>query len=116
MKQLRWTTRITISELWTDYWKSAKERTSSASEILHFGVFKVGGHHPLIAEFDYRMTNAAMQIGFSPKLCQMTIDVMLTKKEGVALVEKLRTMILFMADYNLMMYIELRIGDTINCC
>jgi hypothetical protein len=54
-------------KLWTDYWKSAKERTSSASEILHFGVFKAGARHSIIAEFDARMTNSAMQSGFSPK-------------------------------------------------
>jgi hypothetical protein len=56
------------SELWTDYWKSAKERTSSASEILQVGVFKSGAHHPIIVEFDARMANAAIQSRFSQKL------------------------------------------------
>jgi hypothetical protein len=55
-------------KLWTDYWLSARDRTSSASEILHFGVFKAGAHNKVIADFDAIMTNAEMQSGFSPEV------------------------------------------------
>jgi hypothetical protein len=61
-------------------------------------MFKAGAHHPIVAEFDARMTNTAMQYGFSPKRWQMAIDAMLIKKERVTLVDKMRTIILFMAD------------------
>jgi hypothetical protein len=57
-----------------------EEGTSSASEILHFRVFKAGAHNPIIAEFDARMTNTAMQSGLFPKQWQLVIDVMLIKK------------------------------------
>jgi hypothetical protein len=87
-------------QLWTDYWKSDKEHTLSAKDILHFEVFKAGARPPIIAEFDARMTNVAMQSGCSPKRWKMVIDEMLIKKEGVTLVETLRMIILFMVDYN----------------
>jgi hypothetical protein len=67
-------------KLWTDYWLSARERTLSASEILHFGVFKAGAHNKTIAEFDARMTNATMQSGFSPQRWCVAIAAMLTNK------------------------------------
>jgi hypothetical protein len=75
--------------LWTHYWISANERTPSVSETLHFGVFKVVSHNKIITKFDARMTNAAMQSSFPPKRWRMAIAAMLTKKEGVTLVDKL---------------------------
>jgi UDP-galactopyranose mutase len=89
-------------QLWTYYWKSAKERTSSASERLHFGAFEAGVHHPVIVEFEARMTNETMQSGYSPKQWQMVTDAMLIKKEGITMVETVRMTIRFMADCNYM--------------
>jgi hypothetical protein len=79
-------------------------------DTLHFEGFKVGAHHPIIAEFDAIVTNAAMQSWFSPKRWQMEIDAMLIKEEGVTLIENLRIIIMFMVDYN---YMNNHIGRTI---
>jgi hypothetical protein len=73
-------------------------------------VFKAGAHHPIIEEFNARMTTAAMQSGLPPKQWQMEINAMLIKKEGITLLETLRTIILFTADYN---YVNKHIGRTI---
>jgi hypothetical protein len=48
--------KITPEE-WKNFWKGAKERPSCASEILHFGTWKVGAHRDIIPEAEGLLTN-----------------------------------------------------------
>jgi hypothetical protein len=88
--------------MWIEYWRTARENTASASNLLNFSVFIAGADNPSIAEFDATMTDIPMQTGYSPKRRRIVIDVMLIKKMGVILVDKLQTIIYFQPDYNYM--------------
>ena len=78
-------------------WKKMKEKTSSGE--LHFGHFRSGGTHNLINMVNYVMAEFPFRTGYSPKRWKNATDVMI-KKAGLYDVEKLRTIVLFEADFN----------------
>ena len=79
-------------------WKKVKEATATGS--AHVGHFKAGMKHPQIATLHYWMSMIPMLTGYSPKRWRQGTDVMLLKKPGNFHVEKLRTIVLYEADYN----------------
>ena len=81
-------------------WKSAKERTSSG--IAHFGLWKAGAEHPVLGELEWKLSTIPGKFGFAPDVWKTATDVMLLKKEGLTDIEKLRTIVLYEADYNFM--------------
>ena len=81
-------------------WKSAKERTSSG--VAHFGLWKAGAEHPILGELEWKLTRIPGKFGFAPDVWKTATDVMLLKKEGLTDIEKLRTIVLYEADYNFM--------------
>ena len=79
-------------------WKLAKEYTSSG--VLHFGHFKAEAEHDMLAWSNYVMAGIPRVTGLVPTRWKRGTDVMLLKKEGLFLLEKLRTIILFESDFN----------------
>jgi exonuclease III len=86
-------------------WKATKERTSSG--VVHVGLWKAGALHNTLSELEWMLSNIPGIQGFSPKVWRQATDVMLLKKAGHTDVEKLRTIVLYEADYN---FINKRIG------
>jgi hypothetical protein len=79
-------------------WSQAKEKTGSGK--VHFGHWKAGILEDEIAHSEWLLTTLPAKHGFSPKIWQHATDVMILKKEGVLDLEKLRTLVLYEADFN----------------
>ena len=79
-------------------WKRVKEYTSSGD--LHFGHFKIEAEHDMLSWANYVMAGIPRLRGFTPERWKRGTDVMLLKKEGFFLLEKLRTIVLFESDFN----------------
>ena len=79
-------------------WKLVKEKTSSGR--LHFGHFKAGCQHPLISWLHFGMSELPFTSGFTPARWRKGTDVMLLKKSGDYRLDKLRTIVLYEADFN----------------
>ena len=75
-------------------WDKAKEQTASGE--LHMGHFKAGARHRNIGWVHFHLSTLPM----SPKRWQHGIDVMLLKSPEVYLLKKLRTIVLYEADFN----------------
>ena len=87
-------TQVDISLSITNHingWKRAKERTSSGRSGVHFGHFMAGAKHTGIATFDATMAQIPYQTGYSPKIWQHGVNVMLVKKKGDYRVSKLQS-------------------------
>ena len=84
--------------MFKEAWQKAKERTSSRR--LHFGHFKASCINPLLLMSHYYMAEVPFKTGYSPLRWQNATNVMILKEEGVYDVEKLRTIVLFEADFN----------------
>jgi len=83
-----------------DYWKKSKERTSSSISTLHFGHYKAVYRNDTLSEMHSVFIDIAVNSGFSPTRWQRGLTVMLEKKKGVILVNKLRAILLMEADFN----------------
>jgi hypothetical protein len=79
-------------------WSHAKEKTGSG--LVHFGHWKAGIQDEKIAKVQWRLTIIPPRHGFSPNVWQKATDVMILKKEGVLDLERLRTIVLYEADFN----------------
>ena len=79
-------------------WKKVKERTTSGD--LHFGHFKASVDSTKIGELHYKLSMLPMQIGFSPERWKKGTDVMILKAPEVYFLDKLRTIVLYEADFN----------------
>ena len=79
-------------------WEMMKEKTSSRH--LHFGHFKASCENNLVTIVNYILSEIPFQTGYSPIRWRNTTDVMILKKVGLYDVEKLRTIVLYEADFN----------------
>ena len=79
-------------------WKKVKERTTSGD--LHFGHFKASVDSSKIGQLQYQMSILPMQAGFSPERWKQGTDVMILKAPEVYFLDKLRTIVLYEADFN----------------
>ena len=79
-------------------WKLIKEQTASGE--LHMGHFKAGSIHKNLSWVHFQMSMIPMSTGYSPHRWRKGINVMLLKKPDVYLLEKLRTIVLYEADFN----------------
>ena len=82
-------------------WKNVKERTSSSPSGLHVGHWKCGSLNPMINWLNTSMANIPFMSGYSPKRWKQGINVMIEKSKGNFRVDKLRTILLYEADFNL---------------
>ena len=92
---------ITQFEL-NEGWRRVKERTSSSPSGLHVGHWKAACKDPALLWVNTVMLNVPYRSGYSPKRWQQGINVMLEKIPGNCRVDKLRTILLYEADFNIM--------------
>ena len=85
-------------EYFCDSWRAMKERTSSRT--IHFGHFKAAIQNDYIMRLHYAMAEIPFRSGYSPTRWQKANNVMILKKEGDTNLERLRTLVLFEADFN----------------
>ena len=79
-------------------WKLAREHTASGE--LHFGHYKACAMHDMLAWATFTMASLPRALGFTPERWCRCTNVMLLKKEGFFLVDKLRTIVLYKLDFN----------------
>jgi hypothetical protein len=81
-------------------WKRVHEKTSAGPSTLTFGYCKVGVLDPHIIKFEAAMASIPMCSGYAYKRLRKGMDVELLKKANRFHVSKLRTIVLFEADFN----------------
>ena len=74
------------------------ERTGTRD--IHFGHFKAAMKSDLNLLLHYVLAEIPMRSGYTPIRWKQASDLMILKKEGITDVEKLRTIVLFEADFN----------------
>jgi len=84
-----------------DYWKAMNERTSSSFSELHFGHYKTGARSDYISDVHAALSQLACTTGYSFERWQQGLTVMLEKKVGSIIVDKLRAILLMEADFNM---------------
>ena len=77
-----------------------KERTASSFSGRHFGHYKAAAHSELLSEVHAKTIELATKTGATPERWSKELSVMLEKIAGVALVTKLRAILLMEADFN----------------
>ena len=82
------------------YWKRVKERTSSSISGLHFGHYKSIAYDDDLSRLLAKKFSLIVQTGAGPERWARGLSVMLEKIAGVALVNKLRAILLLEADFN----------------
>jgi hypothetical protein len=82
------------------YWKKAKECMSLSLSSLHIGHYKVVIDNDKHSEMHAVFNDIGMNLGYSPKQWQKGLTVMLEKKQGIILVNKLQDNLLMEADFN----------------
>jgi hypothetical protein len=73
---------------------------SSSLSTLHFGHYKVVTDDTKLCEMHAVFVDIAINSGYSLRQWQKGLTVMLEKKQGVNLVNKLRATLLLEADFN----------------
>ena len=82
-------------------WRRQNERTSSTPTGLHFGHYKAGAEHISIATCDAILRSLPYQFGFAPEAWKDIVNVEILKKAGVYDIEKMRTITLMHAEFNM---------------
>lgn len=92
------------TEKYCQAWKSAKEKTAPGPSGYHFGHFKANTLPEAmdLAAFDTTMASICYDTGHSPRLWQQGLNCMLEKKKGNFRVDKLRAILLYEADFNML--------------
>ena len=85
-------------DYFSNSWKAMKERT--ASRTVHFGHFRAAVESDEIMRCHYALAEIPFRSGYSPKRWQKANNVMILKKEGVNDLSRLRTLVLFEAEFN----------------
>ena len=71
-----------------------------SSRTLHFGHFKAACKKEKVISLHYQLAEIPFQSGYSPKRWKNATNVMILKKEGLYDVDRLRTIVLYEADFN----------------
>lgn len=82
-------------------WKRAKVNTSSGMSNLHFGMFKANAQDIYLAEIDASMRSIAYTTGYAFRRWKRGVDVQLLKRSKDYRADKLRTILLLEADFNM---------------
>ena len=82
------------------YWKRAKERTASSYSGLHFAHYKSAAFSDYLSETHALKLSLITRTGSAPERWARGLNVMLEKVAGIALVTKLRAILLMEADFN----------------
>jgi hypothetical protein len=93
--------QMTLSiEIYTAFWRKARENTAWYPSELSFSTMKAGASDLFIATLDCQMTRIPLTVGFAPKRWKHCLDVMILKKSGVTILSGLRTIFYFPVDCN----------------
>jgi hypothetical protein len=84
------------------YWRRVREKTSSSLSGIHFGHYKSAAHSPSLSDFFARKITLIARCGCPPERWGHGLQVLLEKIAGVALVSKLRAILLMEGDFNYM--------------
>ncbi len=79
-------------------WEKMDERISSRR--LHFGHFKAACKHESIINAHYKMAEIPFRTGYAPERWKNATNVMILKKAGLYDIDRLRTIVLYEADFN----------------
>jgi hypothetical protein len=90
---------ITPAEF-TFFWKKVGEFTSLSSSVVHYGHFKVAIQDQMSTKVLALQLTVIARSGVPPESWSVGLQVMLEKIAGVCLVEKLRAIQLYEADFN----------------
>ena len=82
------------------YWRRDKERTSSSYSKLHFGHYKLAAFLDYLLEVHVLKLSLISKTGLAPERWAQGLSVMLEKIAGVAVVTKLRAILLMEANFN----------------
>ena len=82
------------------FWKRTKERTSSSRSTQHFGHYCAAATSDFLSEVHAKKLSLVSKTGSPPERWARGLSVMLEKVAGIALVTKLRLILLLEADYN----------------
>ena len=94
-------TTITITpEEFQYFWKRVKEGTASSYSGIHYGHYKAAAHSEKISSFLSKKITLISRTGCPPERWSYGLTVMLEKIAGIALVNKLRAILLMEADFN----------------
>ena len=85
---------------WKSCWNAQKEDTSAGPSGLHFGQFKANAKDDDMCLIDSTLASIPFATGYNPKRWSRGTNVMLYKKVANNHVEKLRTILLYEADFN----------------
>ena len=106
-------TRVSTEE-WIAGWKRMRECTASAPGAGHYGHYKSVSvsarlppdhedHSTVLADIYAQMWSMPLVHGFSPRRWQRCVDAILEKIPGKPMLEKLRIIMLYEADFNFML-------------
>ena len=82
------------------FWRKVKEDTSSSISTVHYGHYKAASDSEAITKFLSQKITVIARCGCPPERWGVGLQVMLEKIAGVALVNKLRAILLMEADAN----------------
>ena len=91
---------IVIEEDIQHYWWRMKERTALSCSGCHFGHYKAAAHSDYLSEVHAMTVELATKTRAIPKRWSKRLSVILEKIAGVALLTKLRAILLMKADFN----------------
>ena len=83
------------------YWTRVKENTSSSPSGLHHGHYKAAIQSEMLTRVLTQHVNVIVRSGVPPARWSVALQVMLEKIAGVCLVDQLRSIQLYEADFNM---------------
>ena len=93
--------RIITTEDNTNAWQRANERTSAGLSGLHFAMFKAHASCPYLSSINAALRSIAYATGFSYTQWKWGVNVQLLKKSKDLFADKLHTILLLEADFNM---------------
>ena len=81
-------------------WKKVRKNTASSVSGIHYGHYKAAAHSQKISEVPAKKITLVSRTGCPPERWSYGLTVMLEKIAGLALVNKLRAILLMEADFN----------------
>ena len=82
------------------FWKQVREGTQSSMSGIHYGHYKAAAYSKKASRFLSKKITLVSRIGCPPELWSDGLTVMLENIAGLALVNKLRAILLMEADFN----------------
>ena len=85
---------------WQNRLVRSKDKTSSSESGIHFGHYIAGEQSSIVSRYCAIKTTISLKRGFALDCCSRGLSVMLEKKPGITLIEKLQAILLIESDLN----------------